>query len=703
MQYERPVQTRPRRPLVTLVLATALAVKSRGAETADHPSSLPEFFVTGERVAAPDVVVPRGDLRPPEPNLGQELLAIPGVYSHARAADAMEPSIRGLGFDRVATTINGVPLLNGSPERTNSPVVILGSAAVAGITLTKALPSVTLGPVTTGGRISLDTDPGPAAGGRRFQARLETTYHGGRDGVSTRGWLLEQAGAWDAGATFFRNSLGDYVAADGRQVAARLDDHGASASLGWHSGSHRIRGEVLHRRLRLQEAVSLPLDGKNTDADVISLNHRWTGGNGALESITWRAGYARTDPYITSEDRKVPTLTSAVATATSLGGGVTSVWRIAEPDTLAIGADYVGQNRRAIRTTAAGQDFIWPNARYDDTGAFAEWRHVLSATWRVRLGTRWDDVRSEARDADRLALGKPIREQYVTYNGPAAADVARHDAVGAANLLFEWKHDRRTTAFIGAGLSAQPAAVMERYRAFLNALGGDGKGGNAVELGNPALGSERKLALEAGGSWQGSWLDLAASVYFYRVDDFILRTPIGATQPPLAKMVVFGYRNVDAELHGAEVAATLKPAEGWQIPLTFARADGRNRSAGVGLADIPPWEASGAARYRGRWWRHAFAGELGVRVAGEKSNPAPTDNPLFGTTGGFSLWHFRFGVSVSSHVKLEAGAENVFDRVYTEYLSPPVAPFKPASGNLLPGQRVPGPGRFGWVSVTVAW
>lgn len=666
--------------------------------------TLPEFFVPGERVGRLELAVPRGDLRPPEPNLGQELLAIPGMFGHSRATDAMEPAIRGLGFDRVTTTINGIPLFNASPERTNSPVVILGPAAASGVTVTKALPSVTLGPIAAGGLIALTTDRGPVepGSGTPADALLSTTYNGARDGYSVRGRFTARSGAWDAGATFFRNDLGDYTAADGRQVAATLDDYGASASLGWRSTSRRIRAEYLHRRLRRQEAVSLPLDGKNSESQVFTLNDRWSFSSGSLETIEWRAGHASTDPFITSEDRAMPSLVFAKASARSTAGGANSTWRLGG-DKLIAGGDYARQVRRAVRTTAAGKDYIWPNAVYTDVGLFGEWQHVIASACRLRLGARADDVRSDARDADRPALGQPIRQQYVTYNGLAAADVARHDRVGAANALLEWERGHDASAFVGIGVSLQPAQVTERYRAFLNALGGDGRGGNAVELGNPALQSERTWAMEAGGTWRHAWVALEATAYYYRIDDFILRTPVGTTQPPLTRMVVFGYRNVPVDLYGLEAGATLKPAEAWCIPLTFAIADGRRRDTGVGLADMPPWEATAAVRYRGASGRVPIAVEIGGRIVGARNNPAPLDNPLYAHTGGFAAWHARAGVPIGRNLRLEAGLENVFDRSYTEYLTPPVAPSRPASGNLLPGQRVPAPGRSAWLSTTFTW
>ena len=698
----RPQTFRRIRSIVTIA-ALASAVQTQAA---DEPAKLPEYLVPGQRVGSLDIEIPADDLRRPSTNPGIVLLDVPGVFGQTRSADSPEPNIRGLSFDRIATSLNGIPLVNASPERTHSPVVLVGAIDGVAVRVIKSLPSVTLGPVTTGGRVELNTDPFGAAapaGAQGYSGQVTTTYDGGREGYSVNGQVRAQLGAWDAGASFFRNDLDDYTAGDGRKVAAGYRDLGGSASLGWRDATHRIRAEVLQKRYTLQETLSLPLDGKNTDATEFTLNDRWIRDTGPLASLEWRAGYGVTDPYITSEARPIAALSFAQAMSRSFGAGVNATFRLSDADRLSVGGDFARQYREAIRTTPAGRDYIWPGATYRDTGVFAEWTRRLAAGWRLRLGARGDEVESSARFVDQPALGRPLRDQFVTFNGPAAAKTDLKDHVGATNLLLEWTGKSATSAFLGAGISAQPAPITERYRAFLNGLGGDGRGGPALELGNPSLRSERKEALEAGGAWRPAAVDFEATVYAYRVRDFILRTPVGATQPPLAPMVVFGYRNVDATFVGAELGATLKPAAAWRIPLTFAVAQGRNDDAGRKLSEIPPWEAGAAVRFQGNAGRVPLTVDAGVRVVGAKDNPAPLDNPLFVKTGGFSVWHLRAGVPLGARVRLDAGLENLFDRRYSEYLTPPVGPNRPASGDLLPGQRVPAPGRSGWASVTLSW
>ncbi|PTX95519.1 TonB-dependent receptor [Opitutus sp. ER46] len=683
----------------TLALLAATTRGGQSTSSSDTPTRLPEFLVPGERVGQLELPVPREGLRAPSPNLAADLLALPGVFGQARGADALEPGIRGFSFDRIATSFDGLPLLNASPDRTGAPIALLGPTAAAAITVSKALPSVTLGPVPTGGRIVLHGGS-RAATVTANSASLTSSYDAGRAGFSTVASVSARHDTAYVDASLFQHRLGNYIGG-GRDVAARYEDHGGSVALGWQHAQHDARLEVTHRRLLRQDTLALPLDVRDTDTLVVALRDRWTTlAPASLQAVSWRIGYASADPYLTNAARPASPLIFSQSVARSAGAGLASTWHPAPTATLVVGADASWHQRRAIRTTSAGRDHIWPDVITSQLGLYAEWNGDLAPGWSLRAGARGDALRSDARAADQPALGRSVREQFIAYNGPAAARVSRHDAVGAANLLLRWQPSSPFSAFLGAGLSAQPAAATERYRAFLNALGGDGRGGNAFELGNPALAAERKLALETGATWRTPWLLVEAAAYAYQIDAFIQRRPIGTTA---SRVVVFGYRNADAAFCGGELSATWRPADGWSIPLTLARATGWLRATGTGLPDLPPWEASAAVRYAGRLRQHLSALDFGARLAGARTNPAPLDNPLFGTTAGFSVWHLRVGLSLTDTVSVSAGIENLFDRNYTEYLSPPVSPSRPASGSLQPGERVPSPGRAPWLAVKLAW
>jgi hypothetical protein len=127
------------------------------------------------------------------------------VYGHSRAPPTrwsrISAASASTAWRRRSTAFRS---FNGSPERTNSPVVMLGPAAVeSGRRSSKALPSVTRGSGDVGRTPRVEHGV-PAGDSRRgpVSASVNTTYSGARDGLTTRGSFAARAGSWEAGATF---------------------------------------------------------------------------------------------------------------------------------------------------------------------------------------------------------------------------------------------------------------------------------------------------------------------------------------------------------------------------------------------------------------------------------------------------------------------------------------------------------------------
>jgi outer membrane receptor protein involved in Fe transport len=74
-----------------------------------------------------------------------------------------------------------------------------------------------------------------------------------------------------------------------------------------------------------------------------------------------------------------------------------------------------------------------------------------------------------------------------------------------------------------------------------------------------------------------------------------------------------------------------------------------------------------------------------------QSNPAPDEMPVLADTAAFTLGNLRAGLTWRG-LRIALSVENLFDRLYYDYLSPPAAAMSP-SGTLRPGARIPGPGR----------
>ena len=628
-------------------------------------------------------------------SLADSLDPVPGLALHHMGAAAAEPLLRGLGSDRVVIALDGLPLPNASPTRTASPLALITAGLPATLAVGQALPSVTLGPPANAGYIDLSTSDDQYRSYGSNRTYIGTSWVPDRAGGSVLATVNAAQGAGRLRAALAGHDLGDYTAGDGTIVPAGDRSAGAALDLAWRpDAQHELRLSALFARQQLAVNSALPLDTRNTD--TMALGGAGTWAITADTTIAVRLGIGLTEPHLDNAGRPAPAPVSADGRTRSLAAGVAVRHRTAGGNEMTVGVDATAENRDLERHRPGAVDRLWPDLRQSDLGGFAELTHPISADWKLRLGARLDAARSEARAAGASAFNRPIRDLYVAYNGAGAAQTRRDDLAGAANVLLTGQLAPALTTTVGAGFSRQPPGASERYRAFPDALGG------GYEIGNPAAEPEDKYEMDWSLRWQQRKWTVNLDLFASELPDYLQRVRVGTTQPPgppAPGAIVYGYRATDAVFHGGELEILWQPAAGAWCRLAAASVTGSDRDAHRALAELPPASLSLAA---GRIWSGVPGRpwvELGTRTVAARRNPAPDEMPVFADTAAFTLAGVRAGVTWRG-VRLALAVENVFDRLYYEYLSPPAAPM-PASGTLRPGARIPGPGRT--VTLTVSY
>ena len=676
---------RLRRWLVPCIASIVPAQAQMAVPSNDEPVRLEPMTVWGEANPGwPDAASARsGDV---PANLAATVERIPGLAMHHMGAAAAEPLLRGLGSDRVVTSLDGLPLPNASPTRTASPLALIAGGLTGGLAIDKAVPSVALGPPANAGYIGLSL----AAGGSSSQS--DTTdatadWDSDRDGGNALVREISNRGPWKIRIAAAAHSLGDYSAGDGTVVPADDRGEGVALDLGWKPDSRsQFRLGALLSRQELAVNSALPLDTRRTNLNVFTGGHRWT-----LSDQTWidtRIGAGVSRPHLDNSGRPAPARVAADGRTASLAAGISIRHKTALSDEFVAGIDRTEEDRDMQRKRSGAVDLLWPDLRQTDVGGFAETTQVLSATWKLRLGARLDAATSEARAADGLAFNRTIRDLYVAYNGPDAAKTAQHDVAGAANALLTGQLTSALGTSLGAGFSRQPPGASERYRAFSDALGG------GYEIGNPAARAENKYDLTWGLHWQRPTLSVQADLFASYLPNYLHRARVGTTTPPPPPppgSIVYGYRATAAELWGGELEILWQPiADSW-LRLTSAGIEATDRKADRRLPEIPPETLDLAA---GRGWPAIGVKpwvEIGLRSTAAQRNPAPDEMPVFANTSAFALAAIRGGFSWHG-LEVSLSVANVFNRLYFDYLSPPAAA-TPPSGSLRPGARIPGPGR----------
>ncbi len=627
-------------------------------------------------------------------NIGDVIDNVPGVSAVRRGANSSEPVIRGLGWERVQTQVGPIPIYGGCPARMDPPITYLQPDKVQEVLVVKGIPSVTLGPGGTGGRIVVSTDyerspDAPPEVSPWISSKYDSVRKGIWGGAGARGgnkWM-------DFSLAVDALNYGDYKSADGVEVPADKEEFGGALSLGfrpmenhrWWHGLNIIRDEGF-------DSPSLPMDSDETDTWIYNTGYRIDFPGCVLEQIELTGGFSIVNHLMSNRNRQDRLTTLEAETPTdsdSFAGRFKQDWRLNPSMLLMTGVDYYHISRDAIRErfliarNARFFDHIWPDAKQSDLGAFAELSAELSPSVHLRVGGRIDYAESDAEAVDDPSIRNiPIRQQFINFFGPEAGEIYRDEVLGAGNVVLEWEAAEKLKLHIGTGVTSRPANVTERFFAFAPAPGG-------FQLGNPALNPEVKYELDIGADWTNRWGVFTASAFYFNIDEYILPTLVSIQDvdnngvPDLVR----GFRNVDAQLFGGEISAIFKPIDHWSFPVSLSYVRGEDTSHNEDLPEIPPFEARMAIRadygQQIPWWVE-FGGRFVARQD-EVSDNFPEDE-----TPGFAVFSLFGGVEPLKGLRIFLGVENLFDKEYHEHLTRE-ALFQ--TGDLAIGDEIPSPGR----------
>lgn len=690
----------------TCVLAVAADTNTVNEATPNRPYQLETVVICAPRIPALSAPITQEQMLDEglSLNAGQVVDRIPGVSSARTSVDTPEPVVRGLGWERVVTQVDFLPLYGSCPARMDPPTIYLTPEAIQNLVVVKGLPSVTYGSGGTGGRIMASSVPDPTTAALDgATAHAGATYNGGREGYTTRAGGNIGNGTLEAGASFNTVNLDDYESGDGKRVPAENRSHGVGAQLRWTPNENN--GYWLNWNAHKIDHIdypALPMDATDAESQTFTFGSRHEGFEQSLNFIEWQGGLSATD-HVMDNSRKINRSTmeaEAVTESRTAGLRLETGWTFSPDVDWNFGADAHYLTRDALRTrhmVAPGmtfQDPIWPDASQGQAGLFAERTSQFANDSRLRLGLRVDGVSSgvgkgdEPLDPPVRSIASTVREGYAYYYGDDARNTDRNELLTAGNVLWEVLQDDYTQWFVGAGWVQRAASITERFYSFAPAPGG-------YLVGNPSLDPETKGELNTGVEYSNDHIDVGAYIFGSYVWDYILETRVGTddVNGDGTDDLIRGFVNTDAVLAGGELDGRFKLSRSWSIPFALAYVRGRNVSDDRDLPLIPP--LNGHIGLRWQWHKSVRPwAEAMLRAATRQDN---IDSQFLETdTPGYQVVDLRGGIQLPAGFSLEAGIENLFDQDYTEHLNRHAAT---PSGDLVRGEKIPMPGRYFYASI----
>ncbi|RXZ39018.1 TonB-dependent copper receptor [Oxalobacteraceae bacterium CAVE-383] len=652
----------------------------------EQEAPLPQIVVTAPQMSSPLTVVtdPKAPRQPVPAQDGADYLkTIPGFTVIRKGGADGDPVLRGMAGSRLNITAGGQSVLGGCGSRMDPPTAYIFPAEYDSITVIKGPQTVLYGAGGSAGTVLFERGNYRGAPGTQFNVSQMFGGYGRRDTATdlryNTGALYLQAGANHSLSGDYRDGGGAAVHSAYRRWSSRAalgltpdadtlvelsvaksDGRAAYADRGV-DGARFVRRNI---GLKFEKRNLSPLLEK-IEAQVYrnDIDH-------VMDNYTMRARagmYAAMNPARTTEGARAAA-TLRLSGATQLTAGA-DLQRNRHTSRMAMGMS--AQAASAYRDMARA-----PDANFRNIGLFGELTRQIGPQpgKRVIAGLRSDFQHAEdTRPASQNAM----------LQGTLGAPLTRDETLHSGFLRFE--NDLKNlpmTVYAGLGRT-------QRFPDYWELISKEGTDSVSAF----GLKPETTRQIDAGALYRAHRLTLTASVFYNRIDDYIL---IQSQVSKGARSGVTVSRNVDASSWGGELGATLALAPHWKLDGSLNYVQGNNLTDGTPLAQMPPLETRFGLRYDDGAW--SAAGMLRSVMAqnrfdANKGNIAGQD---LGASAGFTVFSINAGWRMhrpGNDILISAGIDNLTNKLYAEHLS--------RSGASLPGydqtMRINEPGRMFWL------
>jgi iron complex outermembrane recepter protein len=488
-----------------------------------------------------------------------------GIDSAPAGGVSSQPTIHGLGDDRVRTLVNGVPIAAACPMHMNPPLSYTDPLNVARVEVLPGVTPVSLGGDSIGGTILVESAaPIFAATDRSIDRDVSVSSFYRSNSAAIGAAAAASVSSSDLSLAYHGSATraGDYRDADGQRInASRFETSNQQLTAAWRRGP-----DLYEAQAALQY---MPYQGfPNADMDL-------TGNVGAFFNARYQGGRAWGDLDISAyydhihhqmngnaPDRYPPNLDitgfgefPTLERAQDFGYRVKADIAPSVQDTLRIGNELHAQTLDDRWPGApAGMMFDYVNingATRAQLGSFAEWERRWNARWATLLGARNDTIWMNTGPVQGYDGIDPTAQAFNTSRRE------RTDVNIDATLLIRYRPDDQQSYSFGLARKNRSPNFYERYAWGINTIGtvtwfGDGNG----YTGNPNLKPETTTTASLSASWrdQGARLwEVRLTPYFTSVQDYIGAVPIcgpACSGMPGSQLM---FVNQKARLYGIDV------------------------------------------------------------------------------------------------------------------------------------------------------
>ncbi|MCK5719917.1 MAG: TonB-dependent copper receptor [Thiomargarita sp.] len=601
-----------------------------------------------------------------------------GVSGTRIGGHGTDPIIRGQSQNRLNVLLDGAYVHGGCPNRMDPPTSYSPIGTYDAITILKGSQTVIYGGGGSGGTILLERKTPRLEADESIRGQIKGGY------TSNSGTKTFTADVTAGNPQGFARAMieyansGNYKDGNGEEVRSAVTQESGNLTLGY-TPSSKSRLELSIEATRIEDSLyaGTSMDAPTSNNDMARLRFKINGTKGDFY-------YSEVEHIMDNYSLRpimAPMKMLVNSTSKTQGGRISHLF-IVDKIEATLGVDYQLNNRLANRflgpvtvvTPIKLQSIMWPDVDINQIGLFNENLITLRELDILKLGLRYDYVSSEANLANQEIIGgMTANNLYSQYYGKSAEEHIEHNFSGFIRYEHEFKNGSGYT-FVNLSRNVRTADATERF------LAANISSPALRWVGNPDLEPEQHHQIELGMSVKSSqnW-NIVASAFYNHVTDFILRDRAHLQEGILQSDNATIYRNVDAELFGAEWEARTQWNPSWSSSLILDYVHATNiTDNNRDIAQIPPFSTTLNVNYKHNWLR------LGSNLRYAMQQRHVDDDPNFGSgldaqkTPSFVVLDIYSAFEINKQATIKMGINNMFNRNYAYHVNRAnVDPFSP--------------------------
>jgi iron complex outermembrane receptor protein len=627
-----------------------------------------------------------------EADLANWLVSVPGANINSNGPITGIAQYRGLFGDRVATSLDGHPIIGAGPNAMDTPLSYSTPLIVDSMTVYRGIAPVSVGMNTLGGAIDIKMRKAEVMGSETTKASgdLQAGLRS-NNSASTLSGVTNIAKGEVAVLLYGNTQAGDDMeSGDGTVIDPTEFDKTQAGFDVRHSTENNSMGLSYHYTKTTDSGTpALPMDIEYIESQRISLDGNFLLGDWQGE---WSLGYLDADHGMTNfemraHDPMKKRRNTALADTTDFKFVLNREFSFGE---FSFGVDGYLSTHDSVITNPSDNMFEvvnFNNVQDDRLGFFTEWQNQYGQT-DVQFGIRIKQAMSDAGEVNTSMANMPMggmdmnsgmgRSMSMPSMGKLASDLESdfnnaNRKVSDSNvdiaLSTQTQLSEGLSLYIGAGVKNRAPSYQERYLwTPMESTGGLADGNTYI--GDINLESETAYQLDLGLTWQSSDFMIAPHVFYQNIANYIQGTPLGEEDMSASMMASMmsgddnplKFSNVDAKLFGADVNWYYNISDNFQLSGIASYVKGERRDIDDNLYRIAPLNGQLSFSYHDE---NIITNLTLVAVAAQEDVSVTNTEQA---TSGYGLVNIDLEYFVTNDLTIRGGVDNLFNREYQNHL-----------------------------------